>query len=286
MKRRIKYTVGIVVAALALTIPFALQAEGMTLEELTEKVMDLIAVQERTDSRIAAIETRISVPPTLPPTSTLTPTLTPSSTPVPAASLVVSRNMNVRKGPGTNYKVMGIASKGAEFPITGQNRDGSWWQIDYKGEKGWLYAPYVTAANAGGVEVIIISTPKPTATPTATTTPVPAVTVPRYELEDIFDEYSANDARADAKYLDKVIEVNGVILDIEKIGGGFFSGKEKYEITLEGKGFLTYLDCSLPLSSEEEVLQLNAGESVTLRGELYFGSSTIIGMRDCEIIKE
>ncbi len=127
---------------------------------------------------------------------------------------------------------------------------------------------------------------KPTPTPTKTPTPVPSVTFPRYELEDIFDEYGANEARAEAKYLDKVIEVGGVILDIEKKGGGFFSGKERYEITLEGEGFLSYLDCALPLSSEEEVLQLNAGESIILRGELYFGSSTIINMRDCEIIKE
>ncbi len=127
---------------------------------------------------------------------------------------------------------------------------------------------------------------KPTATPTKTPTPVPAVTVPRYGLGDIFDEYRANEARAEGKYLHKVIEVNGVILDIEKKGGGFFSGKERYEITLEGEGFLSHLDCSLPLSSQEEILQLNAGESVTLRGELYFGSSTIINMRNCEIIKE
>ncbi|MYC97058.1 MAG: hypothetical protein F4X14_19040 [Caldilineaceae bacterium SB0661_bin_32] len=130
------------------------------------------------------------------------------------------------------------------------------------------------------------SIPTATATPTQTPTPVPAVTVPRYELDDIFDEYGANEARAEAKYLDKIIEVNGVILDIEKKGGGFFSGKERYEITLEGRGFLSYLDCSLPLSSEDEVLRLNAGESITLRGELYFGSSTIINMRNCEIVKE
>ena len=134
--------------------------------------------------------------------------------------------------------------------------------------------------------MITITPVRPTVIPTATATPIPAVTVPRYELEDIFDEYGANEARAEAKYLHKVIEVNGVILDIEKKGGGFFSGKERYEITLEGRGFLSHLDCSLPLSSEEEVLQLNAGESVTLRGELYFGSSTIINMRDCEIIEE
>lgn len=127
---------------------------------------------------------------------------------------------------------------------------------------------------------------KPTSTPTKTPTPAPAVTFPRYELEDIFDEYRANEARAEAKYLDRVIEVSGVILDIEKKGGGFFSGKERYEITLEGEGFLSYLDCALPLSSEEEVLQLNAGQSIILRGELYFGSSTIINMRNCEIVKE
>ena len=144
----------------------------------------------------------------------------------------------------------------------------------------------ITPVNPTATPTTSITPVNPTATPTKTPTPAPAVTFPRYELEDIFDEYGANEARAEAKYLDRVIEVNGVILDIEKKGGGFFSGKERYEITLEGEGFLSYLDCSLPLSSEEEVLQLNAGESITLRGELYFGSSTIINMRNCEIVKE
>lgn len=125
-----------------------------------------------------------------------------------------------------------------------------------------------------------------TVTPTTTPTAVPAATFPRYELEDIFAEYKANEARAAVKYEDKVIEVAGDILDIEKKGGGFFSGKERYEITLEGSGFLSYLDCSLPLSSEEEVLQLNAGEPVILRGEITFGSGTIINMKDCEIVKK
>ena len=118
----------------------------------------------------------LTLTPTPLPPSVPTPTLTPSSTPVPAASLVVNRYMNVRKGPGTNYKVVGTVGVGAEFPITGQNRDGSWWQIDYNGEKGWLYAPYVTAANAGGVEVIIAPTPKPTSTPRPTKTPEPIAT--------------------------------------------------------------------------------------------------------------
>lgn len=132
---------------------------------------------------------------------------------------------------------------------------------------------------------ITTTPPRRTATPTKAATPTPSSAIPRYQVHAIFDEYEANEARADARYLNKVIEVTGTIVDIEKKGGGVFSGPERYEVTLDGKGFLRFLDCDFPLSLGESVLALDAGQSVTLRGYVSSGSTVKIRMQRCEIVE-
>ena len=69
------------------------------------------------------------------------------------AVLTVGGEMNIRSGPGEQYDRIGGASAGEEFRITGKNEDGNWWQIDFNGETAWIYAPFVTAANAENVPV-------------------------------------------------------------------------------------------------------------------------------------
>lgn len=109
------------------------------------------------------------------PTATPTPE-PPTPTPAPAEPQVtVNQNMNVRGGPGTNYFIIGTATAGQQFPLTGKNPAGDWWQINYNGQSGWVFGGLVTAANAGGVQVALnIPAPPPTATPVPPTpTPVP-----------------------------------------------------------------------------------------------------------------
>ena len=106
----------------------------------------------------------------------------PGATATPELPMVTIGNvlMNVRGGPGTNYHVIGTASPGQRFAITGKNPGlGDWWQIDYSGETGWVYGPLVTATNANSVlvAVVIPAPPPPTATPIPPT-PVPAPTQP------------------------------------------------------------------------------------------------------------
>lgn len=137
--------------------------------------------------------------------------------------------------------------------------------------------PTVTQTPVETVE----ATPERTATPT----PIASTDYPRYEVVQIFDDFEANDARATAKYVDKTIEVTGVIWDIEKKGGGIFSGPERYEVTLDGEGFLRFLDCNFPLTREEEVFVLSAGETVALRGYVEFGNSVKIRMENCVVVE-
>ena len=99
------------------------------------------------------------------------PTETTAATPTPAiaatepapteiapptsdAKVTVLGEMNIRSGPSTDYEVVGDAVAGEEFAITGKNEDGNWWQIDFRGESGWIYAPFVVAAEAEEVPVV------------------------------------------------------------------------------------------------------------------------------------
>ena len=59
--------------------------------------------------------------------------------------LTIDRNMNVRAGPGTFYPVLVTANPGDKYFITGQNRSGSWWRINFNEESGWVFAQLATA---------------------------------------------------------------------------------------------------------------------------------------------
>ena len=102
---------------------------------------------------------------------------TPAATAAPELPMVTIGNtqMNVRGGPGTNYHVIGTASPGQRFAITGKNPGlGDWWQINFGGETGWIYGPLVTATNSNSVQVALVI-PAP---PPSTATPIPPTPVP------------------------------------------------------------------------------------------------------------
>ena len=86
---------------------------------------------------------------------------TPDSRPV----VTINSDINVREGPSTSFGVIGTASAGQRFLITGRNADGDWWQIiDSGGRVGWVYGPLVTPVNAANVQVVDASrvSPQPT----------------------------------------------------------------------------------------------------------------------------
>ena len=118
------------------------------------------------------------------PTDTPLPTATPepAATPTPAAPYVVaSKAVNLRSGPGTNYPVVGAASIGKQYEITGRNPDGAWLEICCVNDTAaWVAKSVVTTGgDAGGVKVAEnIPAPPPTPTPKPTSPPAPAVQRP------------------------------------------------------------------------------------------------------------
>ena len=84
-------------------------------------------------------------------------------TPVAQAEVTINVAMvDVRRGPAENYHVIGRAESGAKYLVTGQNGDGSWLQIDYDGDEGWLPAS-VGTRNEFAAPVVSIPLPPPTA---------------------------------------------------------------------------------------------------------------------------
>ena len=139
----------------------------------------------RLETRIArssATATRRSSTPTRRP-ATATPTRRPvtatptkiraTDTPVPVVPFVtISRPMNLRQGPDTNYAIVRVAEVGERFDITGRNSNGTWWRIDVEGENAWVYAAYVTATNADRIRSVPTPLPpRPTRQPTVTPRP-------------------------------------------------------------------------------------------------------------------
>lgn len=132
--------------------------------------------------------TSTNPPPAVPtetPAATATPAVTATDAapteiapPTSDAKVTVLGEMNIRGGPGTDYEVVGETVAGEEFAITGKNVDGNWWQIDFQGQAGWIYAPFVVAAEAEEVPVVDTAMAETPVAEEETTETVPPAEVP------------------------------------------------------------------------------------------------------------
>ena len=188
----------IVVFLAGLGAPLYAQDAALTLESLAEKVEAMVELVTSLSDRMNAFEVRLAAleatdtpTPTLTHTPTPPPTPTATTTPTPTATstsptVSISRTMNVRAGPGTNYPVVGQASPGDQYVISGKNPASSWWQIIFDGQYAWVYSPLVTATRGQFVQVASnIPTPAATPVPPApTATPIPPPPAFPYSLVD------------------------------------------------------------------------------------------------------
>lgn len=72
-----------------------------------------------------------------------------SIVPAPPISLikrvrVTGSTVNVRKGPGTTYGILGVVKRGQVFEASGLTQEG-WINITYAGESAWITTKYVEA---------------------------------------------------------------------------------------------------------------------------------------------
>lgn len=67
----------------------------------------------------------------------------------------VTTNSNFRSGPGTNYSIITVISKGATFTLTAQEQN-NFYGVNYNGNTGWVYAPLIVAAGASSGDPVMV----------------------------------------------------------------------------------------------------------------------------------
>jgi hypothetical protein len=109
----------------------------------------------------------------------------PGASAPPATDCIVTAAtggaINVRRGPGTIYPVVGSLSGSQTAPVIGRLNNNSWYQISYNGQAAWVGSTVVTlVGNCGNVPIVQApalptqaATTQPTqpGQPTATMTP-------------------------------------------------------------------------------------------------------------------
>lgn len=125
------------------------------------------------------------------PTPALTATATgaPLPTPIPGLpALRLTRDADVRGGPGDDYSLVGQMAAGVLVSVVGQDAGGGWYNVQLGDGRGWL--PREAGELVGGADAARIpvagtipatamtptETPTPTLTPTATATAIPSPT--------------------------------------------------------------------------------------------------------------
>jgi hypothetical protein len=78
----------------------------------------------------------------------------------------------------------------------------------------------------------------------------------------LFSEYEADENAANAKYLGKIIEVNGNVLSAEADDRGIVN------LTIDGGGMMGGISCKMDSTQYEAALKLNPGTPVNVKGEL------------------
>lgn len=81
---------------------------------------------------------------------------------------ITARVLNVRKGPGTNYPVIGQLQQNDVVEIVGKNADSSWLQIVYPTGtigRGWISASYAQVRGSPASIPVVETPPPPTPTP-------------------------------------------------------------------------------------------------------------------------
>lgn len=108
--------------------------------------------------------------------------------------------------------------------------------------------------------------------------PAPAEEVIKVRARDLAAAYDDNEAAADAKYKDKLLEVSGVIASIDK---GML---DETNVMLQGKNEFLHVAATLEKSEEQKAINLHKRQTITLRCT---GNSEVAGMpmlKDCTIL--
>jgi uncharacterized protein YraI len=64
-------------------------------------------------------------------------------------SATTTSNLNIRSGPGTTYRVIGVIPAGETITVIDCPSGSSWCSVDFGGKEGWSSAIYLTGLSTG-----------------------------------------------------------------------------------------------------------------------------------------
>lgn len=87
---------------------------------------------------------------------------------------------------------------------------------------------------------------------------------PEYVMQasDLFNDFSNDEGSANKKYLGKVVQITGTVVDVK-------NDNDETAVTLEDElfGISTYLDSAFVAENPDLVSAVDTGQTVTLRGQ-------------------
>jgi uncharacterized protein YraI len=93
----------------------------------------------------------------------------PAATSAAAGNNVLNKDnefVNVRKGPGLTFEIVGQFKQNATAKVVGKSEDGAWWQVEGDGVSGWMFGQLLQfTGDAAKVPVVKVAIP--TAAPAA-----------------------------------------------------------------------------------------------------------------------
>lgn len=128
----------------------------------------------------------------------------------------------------------------------------------------------------------VTSSPIPTSTPISTPepTPEPTITPIRIESFDLSWEFDDNAITAEAKYEGQIIEVSGMVLDIDR------DLTDTPYVNLEGMDEygLSCVRCEFSASTESQLMPLKKYDWATIRGSYSDYRMSRVVLENCELI--
>jgi hypothetical protein len=84
----------------------------------------------------------------------------------------------------------------------------------------------------------------------------------KISADDLFKEFEANEATANAKYLGKIIQVEGKIVGIKE-----FSGSYQVSFVDEVFGVTCMIDSNYAVQQKKEILNIKPGNQIKIKGQ-------------------
>jgi uncharacterized protein YraI len=84
----------------------------------------------------------------------------PTTPPTSPTGIIVTAtpfNVNLRSGPGTQFRRVALFPAGATAQVVGRNGNNTWWQVNYNGIVGWATAQYAVIQQGADVNSIPVT---------------------------------------------------------------------------------------------------------------------------------